>query len=357
MIAITSIGVMSPLGIDPAEITAALREGESAAFPSDTHMHSDGTPWLAAEVPPFKITEYITPKPFLDRNSALLLAACGSALQAAACDPKSLPEGRCGIAVGTLWGGLDTLDLFFSDYLAKGPRLVKPLLFPHTYANTAISMAAMEWALTGEHHNFVSDRTASGQAICEAAAIIAESRADLMLAAGTEAISGPLLRYLDYLTVASPTPIIPAEAGAALVLEHPGKAAARGVTPLAHISGYATATTAATALTAALERAATTADAVGWGVISTADTPHGEAEANALTTITGNPHLPLVAPLALCGEMYGATTAFLTACAALMLNQRFIAPVVPANTCSTIPAGACAIVTAADHNATALILN
>lgn len=379
MTTITALGLLSPLGLDADETTVALREGASAAFPSDTYTHEDGVPWLTAEVPPFEIKDYLTPKVFLDRNSALFLAACANALRAGELDPKTLPYGRAGIAAATVWGGLETLDLFFTDYVNKGPRLVKPLLFPHTYANTAISLAAMEWALTGEHINFVSDRTASGQALGEAAAIIAEGRADVMLAGGVEALSQPLLLALaesgkiasgsdapHIFASGEPPGVVPAEAAAVLLLESDQAAQQRGVAPLARVLGYASAGTTEIALRTALDNAAITQNAIGFVVSSANGSAVDEQEAAAIRTVFGQRSLPVVAPLGLCGDLQGATTAFLVACAILMLRDDFLAPIpvqstIPGIDCvigtlRTCPQGACVILTTSATQAVAMIL-
>jgi len=380
MTVVTSIGMLSPLGLDPDETAASLREGASAAFPSESLKRPDGSPWFTAETPPFAIADFVTPKAFLDRNSALFLAACAGALRAGGLDPKTLPYGRAGLAAASVWGGLDTLDLFFGDYRDKGPRLVKPILFPHTYANTAISLAAMEWTLTGEHLNVVSDRTASGQAICEAAALLAEGRADAMLAGGAEALGLPLLRALEasgplargpaaprLFAPGCPTGPVPSEAGVVLLLESDAAARARGATPLARIRGRACAATARAALTDALEQAGVAADAVGFVVLS-ADGSHADArEAEAVRDVFGGRRLPVSAPLGLCGDLQGATTAFLAACAVLMARAGFLAPI-PAQPAAEgldcvigaarpPPPGPFAILTTSETNAAALVLD
>ncbi len=380
MITVTAIGLLSPLGLDAAETAAALREGASAARPSDTFTHADGAPCLTAEVPPFAIADYLTPKTFLDRNSALFLAACASALRAGGLDPRTLPYGRAGLAAATVWGGLDTLDRFFADYRHKGPRLVKPLLFPHTYANTAVSLAAMEWALTGEHLNIVSDRTASGQALCEAAALIREGRADAMLAGGTEALGQPLLRALaaagplamgtvapHLFAAAGPSGAVPGEAGVALLLEEDAVARARGVIPLAQVLGIVCAATAEEALNRALEQAGTPARTVGFVVVSADGTATDVREAAAVRTVFGDRRPPVTAPLGLCGDLQGAAAAFLAACAVLMIRGRFLAPLPaqpPAAGLDCVigspracPPGPAVVLTTSDTNACALVLD
>ncbi len=378
MTVITAIGMLSPLGLDTIETTAALREGASAALPSETFRRPDGSPWLTAEVPTFVIADYLTPKAFLDRNSALFLAACASALRAGGLDPRNLPYGRAGLAAATVWGGLDTLDLFFADYRNKGPRLVKPLLFPHTYANTAVSLAAMEWALTGEHINIVSDRTAAGQAICEAVALIREGRADVMLAGGVEALGLSLLRALaevEPLAAGADAPrlfsdstgVVPSEAGVVLLLEDDAAARARGAAPLAQICGAACSATAEEALARALEQAGIPADTVGFVVVSANGSAADAREAAAVRLVFGARPPPVTAPLGICGDLQGATVAFQAACAVLMARGGFLAPIPGQPPCDGIdcvigaarpcPPGPAVILATSGSNAVALILD
>jgi hypothetical protein len=84
------------------------------------------------------------------------------AFQASGLDAAALSSLNAGIMGGTAWGCQSTAELFFADFILKGPRLVKPFLFPHAYANTAVSLAAMEWTLKGPHENVVTRATASG---------------------------------------------------------------------------------------------------------------------------------------------------------------------------------------------------
>jgi 3-oxoacyl-[acyl-carrier-protein] synthase II len=370
--------MLSPLGLDAAETAASLREGVSAALPSETFRRSDGSPWLTAEVPPFAVADALSPKAFLDRNSALFLVACACALRSGGLDPRNLPYGRAGLAAATVWGGLDTLDLFFADYRNKGPRLVKPLLFPHTYANTAVSLAAMEWALTGEHINIVSDRTAAGQAICEAAALIEEGRADFMLAGGVEALGPSLLRALaevEPLAAGAEAPrlfsdaagVVPAEAGVVLLLEDDAAARARGAAPLARVCGAVCAATAEAALARALEQAGVPADRVGFVVSSAHGSAADAREAAAVRAVFGGRPPPVTAPLGLCGDLQGATAAFQAACAVLMARAGFLAPIPGQPPCDGLdcvigaarpcPPGPAAILTTSGSNAVALILD
>ena len=243
-IVITGIGILSPLGIGIEETAAALCEGDSALQPCSRFAPPPGCSPLCGEVPAFRAGEFLaTPKAYLDRNSELLLAATGMALRNAGIDTASLAPERSGILAGTAWAGQDTMAAFFADYEQKGPRLVKPFLFPHTYFNTAISLAAMEWSLRGVHQSFASGRIAAGQAIAEACDLLADNEADVILAGGCEALGPALFRLLAAQGVLKPADnaaapgLVPGEAGAMLVLERRNHATARGAKVLGTILG------------------------------------------------------------------------------------------------------------------------
>ncbi len=335
-IVVTGLGLLSPLGIGADETRAAWREGESAltraahpATPARTAL-----PWVSA-VPDFRVADFLpTPKNYLDRNSELLLAACSLALADAGLAPGACRPERIGLGVGTAWGGLDTMAAFFDDYVRKGPRLVKPMLFPHTYANAAISLAAMEWELRGPHLNFASGRVASAQALVAALDALRADEADVMLAGGCEALGDNRLRLLDALGLlasgparpapfaAGPATVAAAECGVMLVLERADRAQARGARPQARVRGAAQcggaperlATAAEAALRQALAEAGRSVGEIAWVCLSAAGrTTLDAAEAQAVQACGLSGAAQMLVPAALCGDTEGASGALQTA--------------------------------------------
>lgn len=190
---ITGLGALCALGTDETEIALALREGETACAPLSRFTRPD-TP-LVGEAPPVDLTARgVAKKAYLDTASALFLAATAHALQQAGVTTATSGDRTVGILAGTTYGCLETAELFFADYLAKGPRLVKPLLFPHAYTNTPVSLAAMEWELRGEHENNVSADIASGVALLQAFDLLASGQSHTLVAGGVEALSPTRLR-------------------------------------------------------------------------------------------------------------------------------------------------------------------
>ena len=324
---ISGIGVISALGADALENAAALKEGEPALFPiSRFELPEWQEPPVAGEAPdPDLAACGVSPKPYLDRTSALLLAACGMAFRQAGLDAVKLAEQEAGLMCGTAWGCVSTAESFFADYVLKGPRLVKPFLFPHTYANTAVSLAAMEWSLKGAHENAAGAATAAGVALTEAFGLITSGRQRLIAAGGAEALSATALRGRAAAGVSTPA----GEAGAVLILESEASAAARGVKPLGRLLGCAIAANTAAAVQAALTRAGLRPEDLALVVANAA------ACAEAGKICTG---IEMLLPEILCGDVQGATTALHLALALL-----------------TEPAGPFLIITAETNTCTALV--
>ncbi len=295
---VTGIGATCALGADVEEIAAAWREGEPALFPlSRVTLPEHAEQPLAGEAPePDLAACGVTPKPYLDRASQLFLAACGMAFQNARLTAAHLSELQAGVLCGTAWGCMATAEAFFADYMLKGPRLVKPFLFPHAYSNTAASLAAIEWSLKGPHENTAAVQTASGIALIEAFDLIRAGEASVLAAGGTEALSAARLRARSATGELTPS----GEAAATLILESEASATARHAQPLGRLIGGGLAASAAASLAAALAQAGLAPQALAAAYVSA---PAGLA----LPALPEG--LPVFHAQKLCGDVQGATTA------------------------------------------------
>lgn len=231
-IAICSSGFISALGIGTEEAGATWGEGESACFPSPGLPAPEGvTDDTAGVVPPFEPDSILpTAKAYLDRQSLFAMSAAALALREKGAG--IVGKERFGISHGTAWGAAETLARFWADCREKGPRLVKPMLFPHTYANAAASLISMEWELRGFHANFAGGRNASSFAIAAAVDALRRDEADAVLAGGSEALSAD--RWTALAREGGPCP--PGE-GAAVFLLRRAEEIAQSEIPLASIAG------------------------------------------------------------------------------------------------------------------------
>ena len=152
-----------------------------------------GRPVARVQTDPAELLE--TPKTYLDRASALALAASSlarkdSGWNTTASDPAGdLPDFRSGISVGTAYGCSESMVRFWQSVVQKGPRLANPLFFSHSYPNIPASMEAIEHRLGGVHLTFCQGMASGALAVAAAVDALRLGQADRMLAGGFDTIS------------------------------------------------------------------------------------------------------------------------------------------------------------------------
>lgn len=132
-------------------------------------------------------------KGYLDAGAHYLLAACSLLRSEGEKMGRPLPTGtRTGLTCLTHYGAPRSGFTFFQQMTEKGSRFASPLIFPHSYSNTAPNLAAIEFSWSGPHciyagpqdcrlpWQFAADRLTDGSANC-------------MVLSACEAASGELL--------------------------------------------------------------------------------------------------------------------------------------------------------------------
>jgi len=240
-VVITGVGQLSAVGIGKQAFYDALRSGQSSI------VRGEGQP--VAEVEDFDVEEFLdNPKTYLDRSAEFAFAAMSLAIEDAGLDMAELDGSRTGLILGSAGGSLETASVFFEDFLERGPRLVKPLLFPHTYANTPISLLAIDYELNGLHINLSSGAVSTALAILEAYDYIRSGHARVVFAGGYEVLSEVRREQCRLEDRAAGKKVgvpfdrlcggaVPGEAAGMLVIEAHEHAAARGAVVLAEIGG------------------------------------------------------------------------------------------------------------------------
>ncbi|MEN6301094.1 MAG: beta-ketoacyl-[acyl-carrier-protein] synthase family protein [Armatimonadia bacterium] len=229
-VVVTGVAPISAIGIGRDDFAQGLSEGrEGRRAPERLTGH--GLP-LLAECLDFVVEDYLeSEKTYLDRCSELALAACALAWEDAGLDWRELEHERVGLCLGTAFGCLDSMANMTARVQSKGVRFGSPVIFTHSFANTPTSLAAVEYDLQGPTSTFCVGDVSAASALDYAWRIIADGRAEVVLAGGVEALSEPLLRYLaqvqpDY---------VPGEGACLLVLECAEHAARRGAKALAQV--------------------------------------------------------------------------------------------------------------------------
>ena len=137
----------------------------------------------------FALEDYLpSPKTYLDRCSALALAGCALALRDAKIETPA-SDANFGITLGTHFGCVETMKMFWDKAMEKGARLANPLLFSHSYFNSPISLCAIEFGLKGTHGTFCAHENSGLESVRAAFDAIRLGHADAMVCGGVDALS------------------------------------------------------------------------------------------------------------------------------------------------------------------------
>lgn len=236
-LAVTGLGVLSPLGVGREAfsrelVAGAYRPGAPRLFDASIYETQ-----VAAEVPEFDLKQLVeTPKTYLDRCSALTLAACFLAVRDASLPWKDSAEERRGLSHGTAFGCLDSLFAVTGRMRRQGARAASPMIFTHAFVNSPASLVAIEYSLRGSAATFADGSLSGAEALAYGRERVAADEVDFCLAGGAEALSEALYAALDEEGRVSEG-FVPAEGAAMLVLELPARAEGRGVPPLGLLLG------------------------------------------------------------------------------------------------------------------------
>ena len=364
-VAVTGLGLVTPVGNTVADSWSALVAGRSGAGPI-TRFDSAKLPVrFACEVKGFEPGLYMEKKE-IRRYDLFAQFAVAAAAQAVndACLNKSWDRvdlKRVGVIIGTGTGGLATFEEQFQLYLEKGPDRVSPFFVPMFMANVASALVSMRYGAKGPNYCTVSACATSGHAVGDALRIIQHGEADLMIAGGAEAAITPLAlasfanmkalseRNDDPATASRPFDkdrdgFVMGDGAGAVILEEWEHAQRRGAKIYAEAAGYGM-TADAYHITAPAPDGAGAQDAmrlamkdggirpeqVGYVNAHGTSTPYGDAAETAAVKAVFGPHakkLVFGSTKSMTGHLLGAAGALEFAVCALAIRDGVIPPTI-----------------------------
>lgn len=256
-VAVTGIGVVSPLGNDRNTFFESMIAGRSGIRRLDADYCSRLIAPIAAPVR-FDATQFF-PAPklrMLDRISQFALHAADQAIADAGLDFDKEDRERIGVFIGTGLGGSETTDDGYQTVYGDRSDRVKPYSVLMAMTNAAASWIGIEHGLSGPNLTFSTACSSSSVAIGEAWRRIGGGEVDVMIAGGSEAplTFGTLKAWEALRTLASEDPHDPSasckpfskersglvlgEGAAIVVLEEWSRAIRRGATIHAEMLGY-----------------------------------------------------------------------------------------------------------------------
>jgi 3-oxoacyl-[acyl-carrier-protein] synthase II len=193
-VAITGLGVVTPVGNDIPTMWDALVHGKSGIARIAGFDPSPYDSQVAGEVRGLEMAEYMDRKELrrTDRFTHLAVAAATQALRDAKLE--EIPDaGRAGTAISSGLGGIATMVDQVMVMDQRGPSRLSPFFVPMLMANAASAQVAMRFGLKGPSLTHISACASSSHAIGEAGDIIRRGQADVMVAGGSEACAIPVI--------------------------------------------------------------------------------------------------------------------------------------------------------------------
>ena len=257
-VAVTGLGVVSPLGHSAALAFAAARAGRSAIGRLDMGgVERLATP-LGAAVTGFNGADHFdSPRlRMLDRCSQFALVAASQALADARPEPTAAEHGRTGVFVGTGMGGIGSIDDGYRTLYGENSDRIKPFTILLGMHNAPAAWIAGAHGLLGPSLSYSTACSSSAVSIGEAWLRLSRGELDLAVAGGTEAplALGSLKAWEALRTVAAidradpqasckpfsknRSGMVLGEGAAMLVLEPWDRAVARGAFIHGELAGY-----------------------------------------------------------------------------------------------------------------------
>jgi 3-oxoacyl-[acyl-carrier-protein] synthase II len=189
-IAITGLGVVTPIGLNLGDFWAATLAGASGIAPIEHFDASKYSVRFGGYCKGFEAGRYLEHKAAknTDRFVHLAVAAADMALEDAGIRPaEEADPARAGAIIGSGIGGIDEIYEQTGRLLSRGPDRVSPFFVPKMMINAAAGQLAMRYGLRGPNFATASACASSLHAIQVAAMFIRGGQTDLMLAGGAEA--------------------------------------------------------------------------------------------------------------------------------------------------------------------------
>lgn len=361
-VAITGVGLISPVGNDVASAWRALLSGESGAGPITQFDASRFPVRFACEVKDFDPLKYMDRKE-AKRSDIFTQYSLAASVEAMtdACLTSGTPFDRnmAGVILGSGIGGLKIFEKQHDVYREMGETKISPFFIPMFIPNIPAGIVSMRFGLKGPNYATVSACSTSAHALGDAYRTIQYGDADIILAGGTEATVTPMaiggFANMKALSERNDDPkgasrpfekdrdgFVMGEGAGMVVLEELEHAKRRGARIYAEMVGYG-ATGDAHHLTApspdheglqrAMHRAmkdasVTTADVQYINAHGTS-TPHNDLnESRAIRAVFGDLPVSVSSTKSMTGHMLGAAGAVETIICALVVREGVIPPTI-----------------------------
>lgn len=250
-VAITGMGIISPLGLDLADTWSALVQGRSGIAPIQSLDTSKLRFQNGAEVRGYVPEQHFKPAgiEMMDRFSQFALVAARQAMADSGLTIVPEHAGKIAVVTGSCVGGLTTQDSGFVSLYQKDSNRVHPLTIPRIMSNAGASHISMEFGISGPVYTVSTACSSANHAMGQAFWMVRSGQVEAAIAGGSESpFSFGFLKAWEAMRVVSPDTCRPfskdrrglilGEGAAMLVLESMERAKARGAKIYGEIVGF-----------------------------------------------------------------------------------------------------------------------
>ncbi|ANY21021.1 3-oxoacyl-[acyl-carrier-protein] synthase 2 [Tsuneonella dongtanensis] len=200
-VVVTGLGLVTPLGADVETTWSNLIAGKSGIGPITRFDVSDQKAKIAGEVKPadhpwgfdpnkrvdFKVQRQVDP--FI----VYAIDAAGQAIEDAGLENMTDEDKeRAGVSIGSGIGGLPGIESESLVLAEKGPGRVSPHFVHGRLINLTSGQVSIKYGLMGPNHSVVTACSTGAHSIGDAARMIKDGDADIMVAGGAESTINPI---------------------------------------------------------------------------------------------------------------------------------------------------------------------
>jgi len=200
-VVVTGLGLVTPLGADVETVWANLLAGKSGAGPITRFDASDQKCRIACEVKPADHEYGFDPNKRVDHKVQRQvdpfiiygIDAAGQAIEdAGLLDMDEETRLMAGCSIGSGIGGLPGIESESLVLANKGPSRVSPHFVHGRLINLISGQVSIKYGLMGPNHAVVTACSTGAHSIGDAARMIKDGDADIMLAGGAEGTICPI---------------------------------------------------------------------------------------------------------------------------------------------------------------------
>jgi 3-oxoacyl-[acyl-carrier-protein] synthase II len=200
-VVVTGLGLVTPLGADVETAWKNILDGKSGAGPITHFDASDQKCRIACEVKPADHEYGFDPNKRVDHKVQRQvdpfivygIDAAGQAIEdAGLTDMDEATKLRAGCSIGSGIGGLPGIESESLVLHEKGPGRVSPHFVHGRLINLISGQVSIKYGLMGPNHAVVTACSTGAHSIGDAARMIKDDDADIMLAGGAEATICPI---------------------------------------------------------------------------------------------------------------------------------------------------------------------